>query len=446
MGSPISPAITATIPASTNSSDHSLAPTVPSAKKSPWKLFPETNEQQSSSVHVQVVDGVASAAVPREVRENSEPLWKSYIIGHFIGDPPHIGKVHATVNHLWTSAEKSFKVDAHFINTKSVLFRIDDDFTRTRVLRRHFWHIADIPMVVQEWSPITVNSRPDLSAIPIWVDFKNVPDYLFTHKGLKFLGDVVGAYQKLHPNTERCIRLDVARILCVVNLEKPLPEMIHLDGEVESLIQVHYPWLPSRCNTCEQWGHTMKDCTLNRTSMEKQNEEAVLPTNTPTATQSSESKAKNDSGSDTTSDEAEKSLTEVVAKGFSGETEEAAGWSTVQRTGKSSPSRTSPSILPPGTIQLPSEKDLTTFSPTRYDALKGIAEDEEEEGEITEHHDEHNLTDSIGKHVNKTIKTTAGGSRTRSKNQNTLFFTKTDPANLPKEHKNKNRRASSGKH
>lgn len=197
-----------------------------SSKISPWNLFPDTSALQPPNSPV--VDGVVSATVPEVVLENSQPLWNNYIIGHFIGDAPHIGKVHATVNRLWTSADKTSKVDAQFITAKSVLFHIDHDLTRSRVLRRHFWHIADIPMVVQDWSPRTANARPDLTAIPIWVDFKGVLDHLFTHKGLKFLGDIVGVHQKLHPNTERCLRFYVARVLCIVNLEKPLPEVIRL--------------------------------------------------------------------------------------------------------------------------------------------------------------------------------------------------------------------------
>lgn len=104
---------------------------------------------------------------------------------------------------------------------------------------------------MQEWSPKTTNLKPDLSSMPIWMDFKGVPDHLFTEVGLRFLGDVIGASIKLHPNTLRCIRLDVVRVLVVANLEKRLPNSISLNPEEENLIQVSYHWLPSRCNS---WG------------------------------------------------------------------------------------------------------------------------------------------------------------------------------------------------
>lgn len=74
--------------------------------------------------------------------------------------------------------------------------------------------------------------------MPIWVVFKDVIDHMFTKVGLRFLGDVSGVSVKLHPNTMRCIRLDVAKFLVVANLKKPLPNSISLNTEEENLIQV----------------------------------------------------------------------------------------------------------------------------------------------------------------------------------------------------------------
>lgn len=212
----------------------------------------------SSSV-CEVKDGEIIVELPQELLEDSKPLWSKFIAGYFIGDAPHIGKVHATVNRLWSSAEENSMIDAQFLSPKTVLFRIENDQMRQRVLRRHFWHIADIPLVVREWSPSTMDSKPDLTMIPLWVDLQNVPDSLFSEKGLKFLGDKIGSMQRLHPKTARCVRLDVARMLVVVNLEKPLPNRINLVG-MDSVIQVSYPWLPSRCSTCQEWGHGEKEC------------------------------------------------------------------------------------------------------------------------------------------------------------------------------------------
>lgn len=246
-----SPAMDSAAPISESSQD------LPS---SPWKLVGQGNSN-APVMNVERIGNVAKVSIPDEVLNQSQPLWTNYVVGHFVEeDAPHIGKVHATVNRIWSTPIKSFKIDAQFLNPKTVLFRIDDSVMRSRVLRRHFWHIGDIPMIVQQWCPKTTNLKPDLTSIPIWVDFKDVPDHLFTESGLKFFGNIVGTYQKLHPNTQRCIRLDVARVLVVVNLEEPLPTIISLNTEEETLIQVSYPWLPPRCNNCNSWGHKETEC------------------------------------------------------------------------------------------------------------------------------------------------------------------------------------------
>lgn len=59
------------------------------------------------SPSVEVMDGVVKVSLPSKVLAEDVPLWSNYVVGFFIGDAPHIGKIHATVNRIWTAAEKS---------------------------------------------------------------------------------------------------------------------------------------------------------------------------------------------------------------------------------------------------------------------------------------------------------------------------------------------------
>lgn len=80
--------------------------------------------------------------------------------------------------------------------------------------------------MVNIWSHESALNPPDLSAMPLWVDLKGVPNKLYSHKGLRCLSKAVGTFVKLHPNTEKCVMLDVARVLVEVDLKKPLVEKI----------------------------------------------------------------------------------------------------------------------------------------------------------------------------------------------------------------------------
>lgn len=116
--------------------------------------------------------------------------------------------------------------------------------------------------MVGEWTPETARSPPDLSAMPLWVDLLNVPGYLYSKKGLSFLARTSGKFIKLHPNTERCIRMDVARVLVEVDLTKQLPNKISFKNRegAPALVSISYPWLPPRCPACSRWGHRETDC------------------------------------------------------------------------------------------------------------------------------------------------------------------------------------------
>ncbi|VVB01371.1 unnamed protein product [Arabis nemorensis] len=120
MGSP-TPA-TFTHPRSPKSPQNQSSPSNPSQKAS-WFSFDSEKVLPASSLvsDVKVVNGVAKTVILEGLIKNFQPLWKNYIVRFFIGDAPHIGKVHATVNRLWSS-DKLTKIDAQFLNPKTVLF------------------------------------------------------------------------------------------------------------------------------------------------------------------------------------------------------------------------------------------------------------------------------------------------------------------------------------
>lgn len=240
---------------------------------SPWQKSPEMALLPPS----EAVDGVVSIQIPDEILADPNPLWRCFVVGYFIGDAPHVGSIHATVNRLWSSPKMGSRIDVQFLDKTTVLFRIENPQMRARVIQRRYWHIADIPLVVNEWSPDTAQHPPDLSAMPLWIDFKGVSSLLFSHKALKCLSRAAGNFVKLHPHTEKCTRLDVARVLVEVNLTKPLVEKIScLDRDGKTvMIDVLYPWLPPKCIICNGWGHLGAHCKSKKISVMQKGKEVA---------------------------------------------------------------------------------------------------------------------------------------------------------------------------
>lgn len=117
--------------------------------------------------------------------------------------------------------------------------------------------------------------------MPLWVDLKGVPNNLYSHKGLKCLSKAVGTFVKLHPSTEKCVRLDMARALIEVNLHKPLVEKISFLKKVGVLqeVEVSFPWLPPRCNICRKWGQKGQECLSKEIQILQNKEGEVEPAN-----------------------------------------------------------------------------------------------------------------------------------------------------------------------
>ncbi|KAH0854770.1 hypothetical protein HID58_044832, partial [Brassica napus] len=245
-------------------------------QSSPWAKAPLVAAPPPSDP----VDGVVSITIPAEILADPNPLWRCYAVGYFIGDAPHIGSIHATVNRLWSSPKTGNKIVVQFLEKNIVLFRIENTLVRERVIQRRYWHISDVPLVVNKWSLETALDPQDLSAMPIWIDLKGVPSMLFSHKALKCLSRAARKFVKLHPSTERCTRIDVARVLVEVNVQAPLVEkIICLDKDgLEMMIDMSYPWLPPQCNVCDAWGHKGVNCTSNKIRVLQNGKEIVEET------------------------------------------------------------------------------------------------------------------------------------------------------------------------
>lgn len=216
---------------------------------------------------ISVVNGNQVVQVPDEIFEDSAPLWEDFLIGKFLSTTaPHVAKIHVIVNKIWPLGDKSVRIDVFEVNDTTVKFRIKESQIRDRVLRRGMWNIADVPMVVSKWSPIIEEAQPDIKTIPMWIVIKNVPQKMFTWKGLGFISSAVGDPKRLHPDTILCKSFEEAKVFVEADLSKELPKSFRFQSDkgVDAEVDFKYPWLPPKCVSCEKWGHLKDVCLMNK--------------------------------------------------------------------------------------------------------------------------------------------------------------------------------------
>ncbi|KAL0724385.1 hypothetical protein Bca4012_038984 [Brassica carinata] len=235
-------------------------------KSGSWvKAVQGKNVLKKYDMEIQMKDGIGSINVPDEVLEDSLPLWEDFLIGRFLDKAPHIAKVHAIVNKIWALSDKTQMIDVYEINSTTMKFKISNPVTRNRIIKRAMWNIAEIPVVMAKWSPLTEDIKQETHSIPLWVHLRNVPMDMFSWNGLSFVSSPVGVPVRLHPETEQCLNLKVAKIFVKVDLSKEVPKSMNftIKGK-ETLVEYSYPWLPLKCTNCAKWGHLARVCRGKR--------------------------------------------------------------------------------------------------------------------------------------------------------------------------------------
>ena len=103
-----------------------------------------------------------------------------------------------------------------------------------------------------------------LSKIPIWVQFYNVPLDYWTEEGLSYIARAVGKPLYADTMTVSCKRLSFARICVKVDVHSVLTQNIDLQlaNGMCFEVMVKYQWKPLKCSNCKVFGHNESSCQV----------------------------------------------------------------------------------------------------------------------------------------------------------------------------------------
>ena len=99
------------------------------------------------------------------------------------------------------------------------------------VMEKDPWLLAGRYLVLRKWCPGLPMAKDELSKIPVWAKFHNVPIELWTEEGLSHIASVVGLPLYADAATEACSRISFARICKEFDASIPLVD----DFEVKLL-------------------------------------------------------------------------------------------------------------------------------------------------------------------------------------------------------------------
>ncbi|VYS68211.1 unnamed protein product [Arabidopsis thaliana] len=124
------------------------------------------------------------------------------------------------------------------------------------------WHVDDCLMFVSTWSPVANFEVPEITTIPAWLTLKNIPNQLYSFKGIKWIASGIGETMLTSRPWLDPTQMGEAKILVEVKLDKPFPQRVALKEECGSItmVDVVYSWLSSKCSLCGHLGHKSSRC------------------------------------------------------------------------------------------------------------------------------------------------------------------------------------------
>ncbi|CAL1410739.1 unnamed protein product [Linum trigynum] len=143
------------------------------------------------------------------------------------------------------------------LNNDTFLVTFGDEQDYLWALTGGPWVILDHYLIVHQWSPnFRTDSKPHLSVVSS-VLFPELPVHFYHREVLFALGNLVGRTVKIEYHTKTLQRGKFARLAIELDMTKPLPTRVRLDGFWQPIV---YENLPHICFKCGWIVHLVESC------------------------------------------------------------------------------------------------------------------------------------------------------------------------------------------
>ena len=197
---------------------------------------------------------------PRDILLKGNEKFKFSIVGLFSKGSLPFRKVEEFAFKHW---KKFGLLHVSQKDSRVFVFRFNSDGGKNAVLSMGTWYIEKRPFLVHSWG----SSPGNLTHMPLWVKFDNIPDAYWTQEGLSYLGSAIGKPLAADPLTCKLEILPFAKICVEYHIGDDLPTFLDvevLDPCSDTLgtqrVMVSYPNRPTVCSGCKTLGHLVGAC------------------------------------------------------------------------------------------------------------------------------------------------------------------------------------------
>ncbi|KAL4324878.1 hypothetical protein GQ457_11G030110 [Hibiscus cannabinus] len=149
------------------------------------------------------------------------------------------------------------------LDNEYYLVRFADTCDYTRALTDGPWTIYGSYLIVQPWSRSFSTSEKHLSHVVVWIRLPGLPYRYYCKALFRRIAAVIGRVIKMDYNTKEASRGKFARLVVLVDLNKPLKACIGIDNFVQHL---EYEGVQHICFGCGVYGHSKEECRAGKES------------------------------------------------------------------------------------------------------------------------------------------------------------------------------------
>ena len=145
------------------------------------------------------VDGKLTINPPPEAMAERVGICEGVLVGQFLDKRLPLHVVRSFVERLWGKHEIP---EISITDNGLYIFRFRDLVARNWVLDNGPWYMAGRPIIIRFWKPGMEMINVQITSLPIWVKFFNIPLEYWTVTSLGYIASVVGIPLHLDTLTE----------------------------------------------------------------------------------------------------------------------------------------------------------------------------------------------------------------------------------------------------
>ena len=234
-----------------------------------WRnLFLENRCVNDSTLLNHYADISSSQSCLLLAEDTPQDEWKCCLIGYVAGKFPGFKALKSIIVGIW-KCEASLSIH----ESGWLVYRFQSEEDKNAVLKNGPVLVYGRPLILKSMPKFFNFSRSEMSSVPVWVKFPNLPLECWTSRCLSKISSLLGKPIQSDRLTASRERISYARVLVEINLMKDLPSLIKFGLPDGSTLEqpVIYESMPAFCRSCQAIGHSDAYCKKQTDRIPKAN-------------------------------------------------------------------------------------------------------------------------------------------------------------------------------